>query len=265
MKATLDKVTSADGTTIAFEKVGDGPPVILIGGAFNDRTTVSGLANSLAPHATAIAYDRRGRGDSTDEGHYRVEREIEDLAALADRVGGSPVLFGHSSGAVLALEAAVQGLPCHQVVAYEPTYIVDTSRPQPALDLADRLRALIAIGKRDEAASLFFTEAAGIPADMVQGMQASPSWPFFTRLAHTLPYDIEVCGPGMNLPTARLRSIRVPVVAVNGTHTMPWIAAATAAVAACIPGAAHKTLDGQDHGILQNPAALVPTLVESLP
>ncbi|HEY3467056.1 MAG TPA: alpha/beta hydrolase, partial [Amycolatopsis sp.] len=103
-------VTSADGTTIFFEQRGTGAPVILVGGAFNDRTTVAALAGVLAPDFTTITYDRRGRGDSGDTAPYAVEREIEDLAALIAQVGGTASVFGHSSGAVLALEAAAAGI-----------------------------------------------------------------------------------------------------------------------------------------------------------
>src|SRR6266508_2492662 len=121
-------VTSADSTTIAYEQTGDGPPVILVGGAFNDRTRVAALAAELAPALTAICYDRRGRGDSGDAAGYAVEREIEDLAALVEHAGGEAAVFGHSSGAILALEAARQGVAMRKLVVYEPPYVMDDSR-----------------------------------------------------------------------------------------------------------------------------------------
>ncbi|MGW5364796.1 alpha/beta fold hydrolase [Actinopolymorpha pittospori] len=150
MTTTLETVTSSDGTTIAFERYGEGPPVILIGGACNDRSTVAGLAASLASDVTAIAYDRRGRGGSGDNGSdYSVTREVDDIAALIERVGGSASLFGHSSGAILAIEATLRGLPVNALAAYEPPYVVDGTRPHPGADLGDRLRVLIEQERRD--------------------------------------------------------------------------------------------------------------------
>jgi pimeloyl-ACP methyl ester carboxylesterase len=268
MNTAFDTVTSADGTTIAFEQAGDGPPIILIGGAFNDRSTVTALAATLAPDATAVAYDRRGRGDSVDNsgssagGSSNIEREIEDLMALIDRLGGSAALFGHSSGANLALEAAMGGASVTKVVAYEPAFVVDETRPRPSADIGDRLRALLALGQRDDAVALFMSESVGVPAEMVEGMRAGDSWAFLVRLAHTLPYDVAVCGPGLVIPRDRLAKIDVPVLAINGSESWPWIAASTHAVADAIPGARHVSLEGQDHSVLHNPAALRPVIVD---
>ena len=261
MKTTLN---AADGTSIAFEQVGSGRPVILIGGAFNDRTTVAALAAGLAPDFTAVAYDRRGRGGSGDGKSRSVQREVEDLAALVDRVGGRASLVGHSSGGVLALEAAMAGVPVDKVVVYEPPYVADGTRPRPDADLADRVKALLALHQRDEAAALFLTEAVGLPSEMVAGMRASDHWPFLAGLAHSLPYDLALFDPGHGIPTERLARIRTPVLAISGSRTAPWLAASTRAVAVCIPDCRYETLDGQDHGILHNPGALIPPLVEFL-
>lgn len=133
MTASIVRVRSADGTSIALEVAGSGRPVVLIGGAFNDRTTTAGLAQVLAPYYLAVTYDRRGRGDSGDESAGNsVDREMEDLKAVIDHLGGTASLFGHSSGAVLALEAAIRRLPVDKVAAYEPPFIPEGSRPRPA-------------------------------------------------------------------------------------------------------------------------------------
>ncbi len=124
MTTTRETVTSADGTRIAVERSGDGPAVILIGGAFNDRSSVAALAAELAPAFTAIAYDRRGRGDSGDAEGYSVDREIEDLTAVIEHAGGSARLFGHSSGGNLAIEATVRGLAVDRLAVYEPAFVV---------------------------------------------------------------------------------------------------------------------------------------------
>lgn len=261
---TIQTVVSADGTTIAYQAVGDGPPAILVGGAFNDRSTVAGLAATLAPTCTAIAYDRRGRGDSTDNADprdYSVDREIEDLAALIDGLGAEVGLFGHSSGGLLALEAVLHGLPVGKVAVYEPSYLVEGARPRPPADLLDRLTALVGDGDRDAAAALFLREQVGVPEPVVDGMRTGPAWEFLTALAHTLPYDVAVSDPD-RLGADRLAAIGIPTLAVNGDRTEPWLQAATRTIADTIPGARHSVLAGEDHSVLHNPAALRPLLAE---
>ncbi|SDH42477.1 alpha/beta fold hydrolase [Nonomuraea jiangxiensis] len=255
-------VTSADGTGIAFERAGDGPPVILVGGAFNDRTMATGLAAALAPELGGIAYDRRGRGDSGDAATYAVEREVADIAALIEHVGGRASVFGHSSGAILALEAARLGLPIDRLAVYEPPYVVGDRRPRPGADLADRLRALVDADRRDDTVALFLTEAVRLPAPVVDAMRAEEVWKLYLRLAHTLPYDVAVCGPGNVLRPEPLARIAVPTLAISGGRTEPWLTDGTRAVAEAVPGARHVVLEGQDHGVLGDPGSLRPLLLE---
>src|SRR4051794_29270489 len=116
----MKTVTSADATSIAFDQFGDGAPIIMAAGAFNDRSTTEPLARALAPQFSVVNYDRRGRGDSEDAAQYAVEREIEDLEALIAEVGGSAAAFGYSSGANLVLKAAANGLAITMIALYEP-------------------------------------------------------------------------------------------------------------------------------------------------
>jgi pimeloyl-ACP methyl ester carboxylesterase len=265
MNTTLERVTSGDGTQIAVETAGEGRPVILIGGAFNDRTTMAGLARVLSPYYKAVTYDRRGRGDSGDEsGDYRVDREMEDLRAVIDHAGAPASLFGHSSGAVLALEAASRGLAVGKVAAYEPPFIPEGSRPRPAPDFAERLVRLVRAGDADGATALFQTEMIGLPAEMVEGMRHSDMWGYLTSLAHSLPYDCALFEPGCPVPAGRLAAIDVPALAIAGSNTFPWLAAATEQVAEAVPGARFLSLDGQDHGVLHQPEALLPCLRDFL-
>jgi pimeloyl-ACP methyl ester carboxylesterase len=255
--------TSADGTKIAVETVGQGRPVVLIGGAFNDRATMAGLARVLSSYYQAVSYDRRGRGDSGDESAgYSVDREMEDLLAVIGHVGRSARLFGHSSGAVLALQAAWRGLPVDQVAAYETPFIPEGSRPRPAADVAERLMRLVRAGDRDGATALFQTEMIGLPAEMVEGMRHSDMWEYLTRLAHSLPYDCALFEPGCPVPGRPLAGVGVPTLAIAGSNTFPWLAAATKQVADAVPGARFETLEGQDHGVLHQPEALLPCLRE---
>lgn len=249
----MDMVRSADGTQIAFEQRGEGTPVILIGGAVNDRSTVAGLAEVLADTNTTIAYDRRGRGESGDAAPYAVERELEDLAALIEHVGGKAALFGHSSGAILALEAAAAGLPVDRVSAYEPPYIVGGREPMGA-DIVERAKALVAAGDREGVVTLFLTEGAATPAPVVEQMKNNPVWDWFTGLAHTLPYDLALSLPGLR--AEHLAKIAVPVLLLAGSATPQWMLDGARAAASAIPGARYEVLDGQDHGILNKPAEL---------
>lgn len=252
-------IQSADGSLIAVTRDGEGPPVILVGGAFNDATTVAGLAGVLSPAFETFVYDRRGRGKSTDEraaGGDPVQAEVDDLAAIAAAAGGPALVFGHSSGAILALEAAARGVPMARLAVYEPPYVIPGTRPQPPTDLRDRLTGLLDAGDRGAAAALFLTECAAVPPQAVEQMRDSPVWPWFTGLADSLPYDAAVTGPGATLPAARLASIGLPVLVVSGGGTEPWLTAAAAEVAAAIPDARPAILDGHDHSVLQRPEAL---------
>jgi pimeloyl-ACP methyl ester carboxylesterase len=266
VKTTVETVTSADGTRIALERTGSGAPVILVGGAFNDRSTVAALAATLAPDFTAITYDRRGRGDSTNnDGDFDVNREFDDLAAVIERASddgpasGMVSVFGHSSGGVLAIEAALRGLPVERLAVYEPSYIPASARPQPGADLYERLVRLIGQDQRDDAVTLFQTEAVGLPAAMIEGMRASDFWGWFTGLAHTLPYDVALHGD-YEPPVGRLAGLGIPVLAVDGSQSPQWIRTGTRAVAEAVPGGRYVTLEGQDHGVLHHPEALRPLL-----
>jgi pimeloyl-ACP methyl ester carboxylesterase len=256
----MDIVMSADGVPIAFETFGQGPPVVLVHGAFSDRTTTAALARHLAPDFTVVAYDRRGRGNSGDSPEYTVRNEIDDLSVVMRQVGRAVNVFGHSSGAILALEAAVKLPGIARVAAYEPPYILDGQRPRPADDLIDKMRALVRANRRDEAAALFLTAGANASAADVAALRSSPDWTWYTNLAHTLPYDLALCGPGQRLPAVRFAAIKVPALLIGGGTSPAWFRSSAQATAESIPNAHYLTLDGHDHGILVDPAALAPPL-----
>lgn len=239
--------------------------MILVGGAFSDRSAGIPLATALAPYVTAITVDRRGRGDSGDANAYAVEREIEDLAAVIGAVGGRAAVFGHSSGACLALEAAARGLPIDRLALYEPPYIPEGFRPRPGADLAARMRSLLREGRRDDVVELFQVEAIGLPLAVVQGFKATPMWPGLTRVAHTVPYDVDVTGPGNLLPADRLARITAPTLVMAGTAGFDWMLAGARAVVAAIPGARLQEFEGLDHGAPgSRPEALLPALRDFL-
>ena len=168
----MERTRSADGTAIAFDRSGQGPAIVVVGGALADRSAFASLAARLAPRFTVIAFDRRGRGDSGDTAPYAVEREVEDIAALLDEAGGSAFLFGHSSGAVLALETA-RTLPGRvpKLALYEPPFVVDDSRPGPPADFVTHLETLVSEGRRGDAVAYFMTTGPGVPAEVVESMR----------------------------------------------------------------------------------------------
>jgi pimeloyl-ACP methyl ester carboxylesterase len=251
-------VKSADGTTIAYEKSGSGPALIVIGGAFNTRKSAGNLAPLLASHFSVYAYDRRGRGDSTDTKPYAIEREIEDLAALIGAVGGSALVYGHSSGAVLALLAAASGLPITKVAAYEPPFTAEDSGSTSLEGWGENVQAAVDAGDRERAAALFMQGTGADPA-AIAGVKELPFWPGMLAIAHTLPYDIAIFGDGL-APTDRLQNIAIPTLLIHGGNSPAWAGAAASVTAEAIPGARHVTIEGQDHNV--DPATIAPALIE---
>ena len=254
-------VTSADGTAIAFDQLGSGPPLIMVVGAFNTRSTTEALAAALQNQLTILNYDRRGRGDSGDTPPYSVEREIEDIEALIASAGGSSLLFGYSSGATLALKAAAHGLAVTRLALYEPPFLVDNSRPPLPADLPQQLAELISAGRRGDAVELYQTKAVGIPEDVVKQMRQAPFRPALEAIAHTLVYDATIVGD-LTLPTELIAAIVTPTLVLNGEHSPPLLRNAARAVAETLPNGELCTLAGQTHDI--SPDATATALAEFL-
>ncbi len=248
----MGTVTSKDGSLIAFDRSGEGPAIILVVGAFNDRATGAPLAQSLERRFTVFNYDRRGRGESGDTAPYAIEREIEDLEALIAQAGGSARVFGYSSGAILALRAAAHGLAISQLALYEPP-----PTGARAGQIAPQLTELITAGRRGEAVELFQTEAVGIPAAVVAQMRNAPFRPALEKIAHTLVYESTLLKP---LPTGLSASVRVPTLVIDGEQSPPVMRQAAQSLAEALPAGRYHTLPGQGHDIV--PAAVAPVLEE---
>jgi pimeloyl-ACP methyl ester carboxylesterase len=258
-----DAVRSNDGTTIAYDRTGEGPSLVLVAGAMSQRADAAELASLAAKSFTVFAYDRRGRGDSGDTKPYAVEREIEDLDAVIGAAGGSAFVFGHSSGAVLGLRAVAAGSDIAKLVMYEAPFIVDDSHaPQPA-DYVEHLDELIAAGKPGDAVAYFFTDSVGIPAEAVAHMREDPSWEGMASVGHTLPYDGRIMADTMlgdPAPLQQWASVTTPTLVLDGSETFPFMHPSADAIAAVLPNAERQTLEGQDHG--PKSEVLVPVLVE---
>src|SRR5437667_3468901 len=263
----MPTVTSQDGTTIAFDKVGSGPAVILVNGAVAYRVldpSMAHLAELLGQHFTVYNYDRRGRGASSDKEPFAKEREMEDLQALVEDAGGQALVFGISSGAVVSLDAAAVTPGITKVGVYEPALIVDDSRQPVAADYAEHLMTLAAQGTRDEAVEYFLTQAVGIPAEYIGGMkQDQATWSGMTGVAHTIAYDAGFVGnvmQGKPLPTDRWITVTVPVLVVDGGASDAWIGHGADALANVLPRASRQTLEGQTHMV--DPKVLAPVIIE---
>ncbi|WP_127127073.1 alpha/beta fold hydrolase [Georgenia sp. SYP-B2076] len=259
----MDTVVSEDGTVIAFDRSGEGPVVILVGGALSTRESAAPLAAALAPHVSVVAYDRRGRGASGDTPPYAVAREIEDLAALIATVGGSAFVLGHASGGALALEAAAEGLAIGRLALYEPPFVVGDLRAPVSADYLDRLTALLRAGRKGDAVTLFFVEALGMTPEQVAQMRDAPLWAATEEVAHTLIYDAAIMGENMHggsFPPRTFASVHVPALVLDGGASPAWARHAVQAVANALPLGQRRTLEGQHHRA--DPEVLAPVLVE---
>lgn len=247
----MNKVPSKDGTPIAFDRSGQGPAVILVGGAFQHRAIdprTAELAASLSQHFTVYHYDRRGRGDSGDKQPYAVEREIEDLEALINEAGGSAFVFGMSSGGVLSLEAAARGLTIKKLALYEPPFNAgDDNARQAAENYTKQLTTLLAEGRRGDAVALAMM-TFGAPVEAVAGMRQTPVWSLFESAAPTLAYDNTIMGDG-SVPVKLMASVTVPTLVIDGGASPAFMQNAAQAVARALPNAGRRTLEGQTHDV----------------
>ncbi|GAA4516057.1 alpha/beta hydrolase [Actinoallomurus oryzae] len=244
---------SADGTVIAFTAWGEGEPLVIIDGATGHpaiNPTNEEVGRLLSGEFRTFAYDRRGRGESTDTAPYAVEREIEDLAALIEVAGAPATVFGWSSGAVLALDAAAAGLPIKRLALFEPPFVVDDSRPPLPADYVERLDAAVADGRPGDAVELFMTAAVGMPAEAVGGMRQGDFWPILEAVAPTIAYDGRIMGTTMSgapLPRDRWAAVTTPTLVMHGTGTYPFIVAGAQALAGLLPAATLRAVEGEQH------------------
>jgi pimeloyl-ACP methyl ester carboxylesterase len=256
----MEKVTSKDGTKIAYDLKGKGPALILVLGALNSRKSGAKLAKLLAARFTVISYDRRGRGDSTDTAPYSPQREVEDIAALIGAIGEPVCLYGHSSGGALALEAAIK-LPnkIGKLAIYEVSYTLDKNARKAANEYYKTLKELLAAGRKADAVALF-VRSVGVSDRQIQAMKRMPMWKGLVKLAPTLAYDSEVLGKGHALPAARLSRITIPTLVMHGGAGAPFMRDVAREISEAIPEAQLRTLADQTHGV--SPKVLAPVLEE---
>jgi len=260
----MTTVTSADGTPIAYEQAGDGPPVVVVGGALCDRELLRPFAQELARYSTVLNYDRRGRGDSGDAAGSTVDREVEDLAAVIAAAGGPAAVYGHSSGAALVLHAAARGLPIDALVLHEAPFTPDSEEHRRAsLDYVERLDALLEEGRRGEAVELFL-RLTGAPPEAVGEMRTGPWWPRAQAMAPTLAYDSAAVGhrTGGTVPAELLAEVAIPAPALVlcGGASPAWMIEAGRRIADALPDGRLRVLEGEGHVV--SPERLAPLVGE---
>ena len=256
-------VTSKDGTSIAFDQSGQGPALILVLGAFMHRAIdpqATQLVELLAPHFTVFHYDRRGRGESGDKQPYAVQREVEDIEALIDEAGGSAFVYGISSGAALAMEAAIKlGGKIQKLAMYEAPYYSDEAARQSWKEYRRQLREALSENRRGDAAALFLT-LVGMPADQLDQMRREPWWMAFEAVAPSLAYDAAILGEDRAVPVEKAARVAAPALVMNGSASEGFMYDTAAALAKAMPAAQHRTLQDQTHAV--SPEAIAPVLVE---
>ena len=263
----MEYTKSRDGTTIAYERSGSGLPVVLIASALADHRDARRLARHLSGHFTVFNYDRRGRGASGDGSRADVAREVEDVAALVEVTGGRASLFGSSSGAILALEAAsVLGENANRLALFEPPFIVDDSRPPVTPDDIGRLERQLASGRRGEAVKDFMARQLGMPAAMVAAMRVLPTWTKLKKLAPTLVYDLRVIQEtqsGPSSPRDRWAAVRMPTLVLTGEKSDAFLQSGGRALAQLLPAATHVSVAKANHSaVVAAPKRLAEVLVK---
>ena len=252
----MDTVTSKDGTSIGFDRIGDGPSVVLVTGGSVDRSSNAQLAQVLAADFTVFNYDRRGRGVSGDTQPYAVEREVEDLDAVVNAAGRGAGVWGSSSGAALALIAAAKDVPMAKLALWEPPYL-PAELPPPPEDQVAQYERMVAEGRRGDAVAYFMSNVVGLPPEFVDGARSQPFWAAQEALAHTLAYDARIMGD-YRIPTELAKTVNVPTLVIAGGADFPWMRKSATALADALPRGQARLLDGQGHAV--DPHVLAPVL-----
>jgi pimeloyl-ACP methyl ester carboxylesterase len=250
-------VTSTDGTVIAYERTGQGRALILIdaAGHYREFTSFAGLIGLLAPTFAVYHYDRRGRGHSTDTQPYAVGREVDDLAALIAEAGGFAYVYAFSSGGLLALHAAMAGLPIPRMALLEPP--IELNEDRSAQRLFSRELSNLLAARQPDRATEFYLTGIGVPDEIVASMRGSASWSAMESVAPTLVYDSLISEvTSFDL----LTSVTVPTLVLDSEGSSDDLTGMAAMVAGALPKGLHRSLAGEWHGVADD--VLAPVLID---
>jgi pimeloyl-ACP methyl ester carboxylesterase len=240
----MSEFTSADGVTIACEKAGSGPPLVLVHGTAADHARWAPVLPALSERFTIYACDRRGRGASGDGSTYALEREVDDVAAVVDGIGGPVDLVGHSYGALCSLEAAAIARNLRRLVLYEPP--IPVGMPIIPEGVIDRLQALLDTGDKDGVVATFLREVPRVPPEQLERMRSLPAWRARVAAAGTIPRELRASDRYLFVPE-KFKDVKVPVLSLLGGESPPFFRAALERVQAAVPGARIVVLAGQQH------------------
>ncbi len=245
---THDKVTSTDGTPIAYRRSGEGPPLVLVHGTSADHSRWAPVLPAFEKRYTVYAIDRRGRGSSGDSEDFALEREFEDVAAVVDSLGEPVNLLGHSYGGLCALEAALLSRNLRALVLYEPPIEPTGAEINPP-ELIERFETLLHAGDRDEAVATMAREVAGQPPEVVAYMRTQPQWQARVAAAHTIARELRAPNT-YRFDPVRFRDLAVPTLLLHGTESPPFLRVAGEALNQALPDSRLVVMQGQGHGAM---------------
>jgi len=250
--------TSTNGTRLAYEQSGSGPHLLLVHGSVLNRARWTTIRPRFEPHFTVSAMDRRGYGDSGDQSDYAIEREFEDIVAVVKALGAPVLLFGHSFGALCALEAAMRTDRLAGLVLYEP--FIGEGEGFCTPEQLRRLDDLLAAGDRDGVVRAFMAEVMGMAPQQVEALQSSPTWANRVAAAHTIPREHRA-EERYRLPVERAARLSTPVLLLQGGNSLPVFATVIARLQSVLPNARTAVLPGQQHMAMETAPDLVVTAV----
>jgi pimeloyl-ACP methyl ester carboxylesterase len=240
----MQTVQSRDGTRIAYERTGTGPPLIFVHGGWDGHTAWSLVFPALNQQFTVYAMDRRGCGLSDPyQDDYAMERDFEDVASLVDLIGEPVHLVGHSIGALSALHGALLTPNIRSLTLYEPP--LGGPEIAPA-EVIDRIESLVRAGDRDGAAVAFIHEVVGVPWTEVEHQRASPTWSARLAGIHSVPTGLRAAGL-FRFEPLRLQALDIPTLLLTGSDSTPYHKGTVATVANALPHSQITVLQGQQH------------------
>jgi pimeloyl-ACP methyl ester carboxylesterase len=245
--AETKAVTSADGTEIAFERTGSGPPLVLVYGNSDvlEFWEEGGVRSAFADHYAVYAIERRGRGESGDAAGYELEREAEDVAAVVEAIDEPVTLLGHSGGALYSLEAATRTDNLRTVILYEPPIQVGDNELDIAAEITE-IRTLVDRAENEQALVSFLRDVAGIPPDELDALRSAPTWQDMVDAAHILPRELQAISE-YEFEPARFADVTTPTLLLSGSESPQLYRDATEAVAEALPNSRIAIFEGEQH------------------
>ena len=243
----MEIIASADGTAIAVERTGSGPPLVLVHGNGDVHTfwDLAGVRTAFAEHFTVYAIDRRGRGESGDTAAYGLEREAEDVAAVVESIDDPVTLLGHSGGALYSLEAALRTDNLRKLILNEPP-IQAGDHTLDVEAVVTEMKQLLDNGENEQALVLFLQEVAHLTPDELEAARSAPIWQDMVDAAHTLPRELQAIA-GYEFDATRFANMTTPTLVLSGGESPPFYKDATEAVNNALPNSRIVTFDGHAH------------------